>query len=457
MTSVNTGLLNPATGESLPEQKPHDKAEVQLRVAQSYAAFAGWRTREFAARAESVLRLSQLMADQKEALARLMTTEMGKAIRESISEVEKCVNSCRVLVEHFPTWRSHHESVASHGFSVSREPLGVVMGIMPWNFPLWQVIRFAVPTLLCGNTVLLKHAPNTWGTARKLEDLFREAFPTSVYLDLRADVEMMPTLIGDPRIRGVSLTGSPRAGSSAGALAGQFIKKCVLELGGSDAYVILDDADIEKAAQICTTSRLINAGQSCVSAKRFIVSRPKYKNFVESMVSEMKKKKVGDPLETSTDIGPLARVDLLEQLKKQVTDSVNRGAQIAFATKDIPSNGCYYAPTVLTDVKPGMPAFDEELFGPVAAIIEAESETHALELANQSRYGLGGAIFSRNVARARELARTSMDAGMVFINDFVKSDALAPFGGVKDSGIGRELGRDGCFEFTNIKSIYVGK
>ncbi len=448
-------LFNPSTGGPLERPQALSSIEIEQRVGRSHAAFAEFRQSTFEQRAKGVLRLKDLLHAHREELALEMTNEMGKLTRESLAEVDKCVASCRTIVQLFPVWRKEHEQVLAGGYQITREPLGVLLGIMPWNFPAWQVIRFAVPALLCGNTILLKHAQITWRSARLIESLFLQAFELPVYLDLRAEHSVIEELIGDPRIRGVSLTGSRGAGSKIGALAGQHLKKCVLELGGSDAYLILADADLELAAKSCVQSRLINAGQSCVSAKRFIVLREQADAFTASFIQEMKLAKMGAPTDSSTSVAPMARADLRDQLQEQVAASVKLGARIAYQAVDLPPNGFYFPPTVLTHVRPGMPAFDDELFGPVAAIVVAADEREAIALANQSIYGLGAAVFSRNIDRAQKLASASIDAGMVFINDFVKSDPVAPFGGVKDSGLGRELGREGCFEFTNIKSVFT--
>jgi len=380
------------------------------------------------------------------ALSELITAEMGKTLVDSTAEIDKCIKSCHYIREHYPKWKTQIEHKDASGFSVTLEPMGLLFGIMPWNFPLWQVVRFAIPALLSGNAILLKHAAMTFGSAEFIADFFRQAFPDGLYQNLLIDHDVSSKLIADRRIRGVSLTGSRRAGVTVGKLAGEHLKKCVLELGGSDAYVILDDADLDLAAKMCAAGRLVNAGQSCVAAKRFIVTKKNSEAFTAKLINE---------LNAAKSIAPMARKDLREELHKQVEESVRLGAKKGLGGEMPTGKGYYYPATVLSGVKPGMPAFDDELFGPVAAVIEAVDEKQAIALANRSIYGLGGAIFSRDVKRAQELARTEMEAGMVCINDFVKSDASAPFGGVKDSGLGRELGREGCFEFTVIKSVFT--
>nr|HMN67297.1 aldehyde dehydrogenase family protein [Bdellovibrionales bacterium] len=406
---------------------------------------------------EALGQFADRLHQTKAELAKLMTAEMGKAIKESDAEIDKCVASVRALIEHFPHWRAEIEHKTGNGYEVTREPLGVIVGIMPWNFPLWEGVRFAAPTLLCGNAILLKHSTNTWGSAEFIDRIFNETLPAGAFRHLRVDHDVIGDLIADQRVRGVSLTGSRRAGVSVGERAGKHLKKCVLELGGSDAYVVLDDADVAQAATVSARSRVINAGQSCVSAKRFIVTRKNHSQFLEAFVAEMKKFKLGDPADPATDMGPLARRDLRDELDRQVQASVKAGAKVALSGGPQDGPGNFYAASVLGDVRPGQKAFDEELFGPAAAVIEAKDETDAFRLANLSRYGLGGAVFSKDVERAHSLARLEFDTGMIAINDFVRSDVLAPFGGVRDSGLGRELGRDGCFEFTNIKSIFTPK
>jgi succinate-semialdehyde dehydrogenase/glutarate-semialdehyde dehydrogenase len=449
--SVQT--VNPTTGEVLNTYQVQGADWVEKAVGRSTVAFADWSRRTLTERIGCVQRFESALRREREGLARLMTLEMGKPFKQALTEIDKCASSCATLRETFPVWLREKQYSTSKGHSIRYMPMGPLLGIMPWNFPLWQVVRFAIPALLNGNTILLKHAPNTWGSSEKIESWFCEAFPDNVYIHLPIDVPMTEKMIGDSRIRGVSLTGSTRAGSAVGALCGKFLKKCVLELGGSDAYVVFEDADVDRAAQICVEARLQNAGQSCVAAKRFIVNKRHVGAFTEKMVALMAKKRVGDPMLPDSDIGPMARLDLRDGLAEQVKKSIAGGAKVAFGTEVSGGPGFFYPPSVLTNVTPGMEAFDEELFGPVAAVIEAASDREALKLANQSRFGLGGAIFTRDIERAKTLAADDFEAGMIFINDFVKSDALAPFGGIKDSGIGRELGREGCFEFVSVKTI----
>lgn len=445
--------VNPATGEVIAAYELQSGDWVEKAVARSTAAFADWGHRTLTERIGAVQRFEAALRREREGLARLISLEMGKPLKQSLSEVDKCISSCATLRENFPAWLREKQYTTTKGYNVRYVALGPLLGIMPWNFPLWQVVRFAVPALLNGNTILLKHAPNTWGSAEKIEALFCESFPDNVYIHVPVDVAITEKMIKDSRIRGVSLTGSPRAGSSVAALCGKHLKKCVLELGGSDAYVVFEDADVDRAVEICVEARLQNTGQSCVAAKRFIVNRRHIGAFTDKMVALMSKKKMGDPMQPDTDLGPIARGDLREGLDAQVKNSIASGALVALGAEVPSGRGFFYPASVLSKVTPGMVAFDEEIFGPVAAVIEAASDREAVKLANHSRFGLGGAIFTRDIERAKSIAADEFEAGMIFINDFVRSDALAPFGGIKDSGIGRELGREGCFEFVNVKTI----
>jgi succinate-semialdehyde dehydrogenase/glutarate-semialdehyde dehydrogenase len=452
---MNIKTINPATEEVLASYEFQKESAVSRSVDSAHTAFHEWRRLDLEARLNCARQFASAMHAARVPMAELMTREMGKPLKDSLGEVDKCVVSVNFLAENFPKWHAEKVHDVGKGFSVTLNPLGVILGIMPWNFPLWQVVRWAVPTLLCGNTAILKHAPNTWGSGEMIGDLFAQAFPESVFINLKIDVPTVTTILDDFRVRGVSLTGSVAAGRSVGALAGARLKRCVLELGGSDAYIVLDDADIDVAVKTCVDSRMINAGQSCVSAKRFIVTRKNAAKFTDGMRALLEQKKFGDPMTSKAELGPLARKDLRAHLHEQVEKSVAAGSKLVLGGSIPSGKGYYYPPSLLTHVRPGSPAFDEELFGPVAAVIEADDERQAVALANRSRYGLGGAVFSKDIERAKKIAETEIEAGMVFVNDFVKSDASVPFGGVKDSGLGRELGAEGCFEFTNIKTIKV--
>lgn len=447
--------INPANEEKIKEHAYQSPTDVERALEASVRAQKLWRQTPVSARQECVQIFERQLTTERVRLARLITTEMGKLEREALAEIDKSIKASVTLRELYPQWKLTKEYSMPTGFSIVRRPLGVVLGIMPWNFPLWQVVRFAIPTLLSGNSVLLKHAPCTWGVAEWIEKITAQAFPKGLFINLKVDVPDVGRLIGDPRVRGVSLTGSGAAGVSVAGLAGKHLKKCVLELGGSDAYVILDDADVDHAIEICVKSRLLNAGQSCVSAKRFIVTRQNSAAFTESFTAKLKSKVVGDPLDPRTDVGPLARQDLRENLHQQVQRSLSQGARLLLGGTMSEGKGFFYPPTVLSEVLPGQAAFDQELFGPVAAITTAQNEEQAIQLANQSRFGLGAAIFTRDLAKAQQMAENEIEAGMVFINDLVRSDPTVPFGGSKDSGLGRELGREGAFEFTETKTIYA--
>ncbi len=452
---MSVQVINPATEEIISEYSFQSAVEIDRAIDASLKAYHSWRLVPLEKRLEFVEKVEHSLLSSRTKLAELMTREMGKPLKDSLSEIDKCVASCKTIRAELPRWHSELIYDRAPGFTVTRVPMGPLLGIMPWNFPLWQVVRFAIPAILCGNSILLKHAPNTWGSAELIGEIFNQAFPESLYINLKIDVDQAGKVIADARVRGVSLTGSRQAGISVGALAGKVLKKAVLELGGSDAYVILDDANVIAAAEVCARSRMLNAGQSCVSAKRFIVTKKNAGEFTAKMHSLLAVRKWGDPMQDGVDFGPLARKDLRAGLHSQVERSVAGGAKLELGGRIPDGKGFFYPASLLTGVRPGNVAFDEELFGPVAAIIVAAHEREAFELANLSRYGLGGAIFSADVKRAKILAISEMESGMTFVNDFVKSDALVPFGGVKDSGLGRELGREGCFEFTNIKTVFV--
>jgi succinate-semialdehyde dehydrogenase/glutarate-semialdehyde dehydrogenase len=446
--------VNPATGAVVSRTPTLTGPELAQRLEAAEAAFRGWRRTEPRERAGILARTASELRDRVEELARLMTLEMGKPIGQSIAEVEKCAWVCDYYATEGPGQLAPTtvETDASRSL-VTYQPIGVVLAIMPWNFPLWQVVRFAAPALAAGNVALLKHAPTVQGCARAIETVFTEAgFPGGVFQNLPIEVEEVPRIIADPRVAAVTLTGSTKAGKSVASTAGAHIKKTVLELGGSDPYLILEDADLDLAAAECITGRLINSGQSCIAAKRFIVVRPVMEAFRERVLRRMADAVMGDPMDEATDV---AREDLRETLHRQVVRSIDGGAELLLggAVPDRP--GWFYPPTVLGGVRPGMPAFEEELFGPVATLIEAEDEEHAISLANRTRYGLSAAVFTRDADRGEEIARDRIEAGACFVNTFGRSDPRLPFGGIKESGYGRELSEFGIREFVNVKPIWV--
>jgi succinate-semialdehyde dehydrogenase/glutarate-semialdehyde dehydrogenase len=448
---------DPSSGEVIAEYPSLTDAEVAEVLTRADMAFRSWRRVDSSSRARVLTATAGVLRDRLEDLARLMTQEMGKPLDQARAEVEKCAWVC----EYYAAEGTDHlapVAVETDAFRsmVAFEPLGVILAIMPWNFPLWQVVRFAAPTLMAGNAALLKHAPTTQGCAHAIEDVFLEArLPGGVFQNLPVDVDAIPGIIADPRVAAVTLTGSTRAGKAVAATAGAHIKKTVLELGGSDPYLILEDADLDAAAAQCTTGRLINSGQSCIAAKRFIVVASVMDDFRERVLARMGAAVMGDPLNPATHVGPMARKDLRDTLRDQVARSVRAGALCLLGGQVPERPGWFYPPTVLSDVRPGMAAFDEELFGPVATLIEARDEVDAIELANRTRYGLSAAVFTRDLERGERIARERIEAGACFVNAFGRSDPRLPFGGIKESGYGRELSEFGIREFVNIKTVWV--
>lgn len=445
---------NPATGDVLETYPEHDASAVDTALAAAVAAQRGWLDSGFVHRAERLRAVAAALEARADEFARLMTLEMGKPLAQGVAEARKSASACRYYAEHAEAFLVDQPVALDSGSAaVAHAPLGVILGIMPWNFPLWQVLRFAAPTLMAGNTVLIKHAPNVTGTALALAGLFDDCgLGEGVYSPLVIDLEPTAGVIADPRVAAVSLTGSVRAGRSVATLAAQAVKKCVLELGGSDAYVVLDDADIETAAAACVTFRLVNGGQSCVAAKRWIVTRAARPAFEAAVRARLDAEVVGDPLNPATTIGPMARDDLRQQLHDQVQASIAAGAGCSMGGVMPAGTGYYYPVTLLTDPPPGSPAYADELFGPVATLIEAADAEAALRVANDTVYGLGGAVFSRNTDAAEAFAR-QMRCGAVGINRAVVSDPRLPFGGIGHSGYGRELSRHGLMEFVNVRAI----
>ncbi len=447
---------NPATGELLARYTPHDASEIERRLARAAAAFVAWRERSFAERSALLLRVAERLRGAKEDAARLMTQEMGKPIGEARAEVDKCAWVCEYYAEHAAAMLAAEPVVTDAKESCVRfDPLGPVLAIMPWNFPFWQVFRFLAPTLMAGNVGLLKHAENTQGCALLIEEMLREAgAPEGVFTSLVVERQAVAEIIRDRRIAAVSLTGSVRAGRAVAQVAGEMLKPCVLELGGSDPFIVLADADFDLAIDGAVIGRMINGGQSCIAAKRFIVEAPLYERFATRLAERIGELRVGDPFLADTRVGPLARPDLRDELHRQVEESVARGARLLLGGHAIGERGAFYAPTVLGEVKPGMSAFDEETFGPLAAVVRAEDVDDAVSLANLSQYGLGASVWTKS-ERGKALA-SRIESGHVAVNGIVKSDPRLPFGGIKDSGFGRELGRYGILAFVNIKAVWVG-
>ncbi|MHC4448281.1 MAG: NAD-dependent succinate-semialdehyde dehydrogenase [Planctomycetota bacterium] len=449
--------VNPATGRTIKSYPQMTPQEVEAVVEQAHLAFLAWRTTSFAERAKLMKEAGSVLRHDKEHYARLMAEEMGKPVRDGRAETDKCAWVCDYYAENAERFLAAEpiETEATESF-VTFQPLGVVLAVMPWNFPLWQVFRFAAPGLMAGNTGVLKHASNVPGCALAIEEVFTKAgFPDNVFRTLLIGSALVSDVIDNPRIVAVTLTGSTPAGKAVAQKAGEALKKTVLELGGSDAYVILEDADLEPAVEACVTSRLINAGQSCIAAKRFIVPEKLREAFERRFVELMKSRTMGDPLAEATDLGPQARHDLRDDLHRQVHASIDKGAQCLLGGEIPESPGAFYPPTVLSGVTKGMPAYDEELFGPVAAIIPVKDDDEAIRVANDSEFGLGAAVFTKDAKRGEAIAATQLEAGCCFVNAFVRSDPRLPFGGVKTSGYGRELGEFGIREFVNIKTVYV--
>lgn len=449
--------INPTSGESLATYPEMTREQVDQIIVACDNAHQEWRQVSFDVRSEPLRRAAGLLRDRRDSLAELMTCEMGKPIVQARAEVDKCAWVCDYYAENAESFLSPEtiETDASKSF-VAFEPLGVVLAIMPWNFPLWQVFRFAAPALMAGNTGVLKHASNVQGCALAIEEILRDAgCPRDAFRSLLIGSAAAGLVIEHPLVKAITLTGSTPAGKAVAKQAGALLKKTVLELGGSDPYVVLEDADLDTAIKSCVIGRMINNGQSCIAAKRFIVPRAILQEFEERCVASMRAQKMGDPLEESTDLGPMARTDLRDELHDQVTRTLEKGARCLLGGEIPAGAGAFYPATVLTDVQAGMPAYSEELFGPVAAIIPVADAEEALRIANDTEFGLGAAVFTRDRSRGEAIATKHLDAGSCFVNTFVKSDPRLPFGGIKGSGYGRELGSFGIREFVNIKTVYI--
>jgi len=445
---------NPFTGEIIYKFPGQTESQVNGIIQKANNSFLDWKNIPISQKGALFIQLAKTLRKNKEDYARLITAEMGKIISESRAEIEKCAWLCEYYAENAEQMLAPEiiESDASKSY-VRFDPIGIIYAIMPWNFPFWQALRAAVPTIMAGNVVVLKHAPNVFGCALAIEKLFIEAgFPANVFSNLVIPIEISENIIANPLVQGVTITGSQKAGSIVASQAGKYLKKCVLELGGSDPFIILADANFNQACQVGTNSRMMNSGQVCIAAKRFIVEESIFGDFIRKQRDLLQSLQLGGPMDENTQLGPMARIDLLEQIEKQVDDSLKMGAKLFCGGKRIDNK--FYAPTLLFDVQKGMPVYDEETFGPVSVVIPAKNAEEAVRIANDTSFGLGASIWTKNLKLAEEMA-SKIDAGAVFINGMVKSDPRLPFGGTKRSGFGRELASFGIREFTNIKTVWI--
>jgi len=449
---------NPATDKLVQTYPALTPAELEAQLESTYVAWRQWRKSSFDQRAQMLRSLAALLRAQRETHARVMSDEMGKVRAEALAEVDKCAWVCEYYAEQGPAMLADEPvDVGMTESLITYRPIGPVLAIMPWNFPYWQALRFAAPYLMAGNAVLLKHAPRTMGCAMQIQSLFAQAgLPKDVFCSLLVEEAEVPKLIADDRIAAVSMTGSEAGGRAIGQMAGRALKKAVLELGGSDPYIILEDADLSLAVPACVQARMLNAGQSCIAAKRFVVHQDVHAEFSEALIEAMRARRFGDPQDPAVHLGPMARHDLRTGLHQQVQSSVEKGAKIALGGQLPQGPGSFYPPTVLLDVPTaGLPAADEELFGPVASVIRVRDEAEAIAVANRTRFGLGAAVFTQDLERGRRIATHEIESGACFVNDFVRSDPRLPFGGVKASGHGRELGLAGIRELVNVKTVCV--
>ncbi|MBN2065528.1 MAG: NAD-dependent succinate-semialdehyde dehydrogenase [Candidatus Thermoplasmatota archaeon] len=449
--------INPSTGETLKKFKEWDIHKIQNQIKKSAEAFNLWKNFEYSKRGTILRNVSQLLRKNKRAYARLITIEMGKPILQSQTEIEKCIWVCEYYAKYGAKFlENEYINTGENSSYVRCAPLGVVLAVMPWNFPFWQVFRCAAPILMAGNVVLLKHSSNVPQCALAIEEIFRNAgSPAHTFQTLLIGSKTVKGILKDNRVAAVTVTGSDIAGRCIAGLAGTYLKKVVLELGGSDPFIVLDDADIDYTVKHAVKARMINTGQSCIAAKRFIVHQKVFKEFADGFSEKVGKLTVGDPLEKSTEIGPLARKDLLQQIDSQVNLSVQKGARILVGGRRIKNkSGYYYLPTILSNVRPSMPVYSQETFGPVVALIKVRDTKEAVKKANDTAYGLGSSIWTKDVSKGEEITK-EIQAGCVFVNDIVQSDPRLPFGGIKNSGFGRELSWYGIKEFVNIQTVYV--
>jgi succinate-semialdehyde dehydrogenase/glutarate-semialdehyde dehydrogenase len=449
--------VNPSTGATIERYEEMSATQVREIIGLAHRSLEAWSRTGFAYRTDRMREAAAVLRRRVDEFARLMALEMGKPLGQGRSEVEKCAWVCEYYADHAEEFLSDEPAATDATRSyVAYRPLGVILAVMPWNFPFWQVFRFAAPGLMAGNAGVLKHASTVTGCALAIESVFREAgFPEHLFRTLVIGSQLVRAVLEAPEVRAATLTGSGRAGRAVASAAGAHLKKTVLELGGSDPYVVLEDADLEETVATCVNSRLINSGQSCIAAKRFIVVDGVRAEFERRYVELMATKRMGDPKQPGVDLGPQARADLRDELHQQVVRSIDGGARVLLGGTVPDGSGAFYPPSVLAGVRPGMPAYDEELFGPVAAIIGAQDESDAIRIANDSSFGLGAAVFTRDVERGERIARDELEAGACFVNAFVKSDPRLPFGGIKESGYGRELAAFGIREFVNVKTVYV--
>ncbi|MEN8803196.1 MAG: NAD-dependent succinate-semialdehyde dehydrogenase [Thiogranum sp.] len=451
--------INPASGEKVNSFEQMSGDEVQVILQKCCVAQQGWANTPFGERARLLEAVAELLLENKQDYARLMTEEMGKVYPQGIAEVEKCAWGCQYYARHAEQFLAPEDvaTEAQHSF-VTYKPLGAVLAVMPWNFPLWQVFRFAAPALMAGNAAVLKHAPNVFGCALLIEKIFAEAgLPENLFRSLIIDVPQTTQVIHNPLVSAVSITSSVAAGRAVASEAGKVLKKCVLELGGSDAFIVLEDADIDQAVEVGIVARFQNSGQSCIAAKRFIVLESVYEEFEKKFVDKASKLKMGDPSEPEVYIGPQARVDLRDGLHDQVQRSVDAGARLLLGGEVPDGPGAFYPATVLAGVKPGVAAWSEELFGPVATLIKVRDEREAIEVANATEFGLGASVWTRDLARGERIAADEIQSGAAFVNDMSKSDPRMPFGGIRNSGYGRELSIFGIREFVNVHAVWVNE
>jgi len=449
--------INPSNGELIASYEEMTKGEVKVIISDVNSAYREWRQTSFSHRAQLMNNAAQILQAKKEDLGKLMSIEMGKPFSQAVAEANKCASVCEYYADHAERILGDQiiETDASKSY-ITYRPIGIVFAVMPWNFPFWQVLRFAAPALMAGNVGILKHASNVQGCALEIEKVFHDAgFPNNVFRTLIIGSKRVKEVIENPHIKAVTLTGSTPAGKAVASQAGAVLKKTVLELGGSDPYIILEDADLDKAVTACMIGRFLNTGQSCIAAKRFIVVESILGEFRTKLLEAMKTQKWGDPFDEDVNIGPMVNTWSRDEVHEQVTSSIEEGAKLLVGGEVPDVEGAFYPATLLDNVGPGMPAFDDEIFGPVASIIPVKNEAEAIRLANQTPFGLGGAVFTRDVEKGERIAANEIEAGCCFVNDFVRSDPRLPFGGIKESGYGRELSEAGIREFTNMKTVYI--